>query len=588
MANYTWVKSNRKLLGQLGVCFVVFVIVYASHSFGLFAGMDRILQDRLQGDRPVDPSLVIVAIDDESLQKIGQWPWPRLEFAKVISSLNQVAPTRLGIDVMFAEDSRLGQADDLALETALTQAKYPIVLPVEALDLKLSNGSPEASSLTKTKAQFGNKPVVLGHINLITDPDNVVRLYPHVIFESSGNSIPSFGRLIAGREIDENELLVRPIVYVGQPGSVTRIPFWQIANGERLGELAGKKILIGATAADLQDTQSTPVSFGTKMPGVEIQANIANMILQNWSLHEVSTWYMLLFILIASFLPLLWFFLFRRTWLVLIVSFISGIVAIVTSVILFDSGIVLPLIHIQLAWMLSLIGLIVFRYVSAERERSEMKDIFSKYVSKEVLNHIMSDPAQVKLGGEEKQVTLFFSDIRGFTTISEKLSPTELVRVLNRYFTVMTGIILEHDGVVDKYIGDAIMAFWGAPLLDDDQADKALQTSIAMLKALKILNEELVKAGDPEINIGIGLFSGPAVVGNVGSDQRFDYTAMGDTVNAASRLESSNKQYNTKILISQSTKDLLKKDYPLVYVDDATVKGRVEPIKIYTLDLEKI
>ena len=588
MANYTWVKSNRKLLGQLGVCFVVFVIVYASHSFGLFAGMDRILQDRLQGDRPVDPSLVIVAIDDESLQKIGQWPWPRLEFAKVISSLNQVAPTRLGIDVMFAEDSRLGQADDLALETALTQAKYPIVLPVEALDLKLSNGSPEASSLTKTKAQFGNKPVVLGHINLITDPDNVVRLYPHVIFESSGNSIPSFGRLIAGREIDENELLVRPIVYVGQPGSVTRIPFWQIANGERLGELAGKKILIGATAADLQDTQSTPVSFGTKMPGVEIQANIANMILQNWSLHEVSTWYMLLFILIASFLPLLWFFLFRRTWLVLIVSFISGIVAIVTSVILFEKGIVLPLIHVQLAWILSLIGLIVFRYVSAERERSEMKDIFSKYVSKEVLNHIMSDPAQVKLGGEEKQVTLFFSDIRGFTTISEKLSPTELVRVLNRYFTVMTGIILEHDGVVDKYIGDAIMAFWGAPLLDDDQADKALQTSIAMLKALKILNEELVKAGDPEINIGIGLFSGPAVVGNVGSDQRFDYTAMGYTVNAASRLESSNKQYNTKILISQSTKDLLKKDYPLVYVDDATVKGRVEPIKIYTLDLEKI
>jgi adenylate cyclase len=588
MANNTWVKSNRKLLGQLGVCFVVFVIVYASHSIGLFAGMDRILQDRLQGDRPVDPSLVIVAIDDESLQKIGQWPWPRLEFAKVISSLNQVAPTRLGIDVMFAEDSRLGQADDLALEIALGQAKYPIVLPVEALDLKLSNGSPEVSSLTKTKAQFGNKPVVFGHINLITDPDNVVRLYPHVIFESSGNSIPSFGRLMAGREIDENELLVRPIVYAGQPGVVARIPFWQIANGERLGELAGKKVLIGATAADLQDTQSTPVSFGSKMPGVEIQANIANMILQNWSLHEVSTWQMLLFILIASFLPLLWFFVFRRTWIVLLVSLVSGICAIVVSVVLFDNGIVLPLIHVQLAWILSLIGLIVFRYISAERERHEMKDIFSKYVSKEVLNHIMSDPAQVKLGGEEKQVTLFFSDIRGFTTISEKLSPTELVRVLNRYFTVMTGIILEHDGVVDKYIGDAIMAFWGAPLIDDDQADKALQTSIAMLKALKILNEELVQAGDPEINIGIGLFSGPAVVGNVGSDQRFDYTAMGDTVNAASRLESSNKQYNTKILISQSTKDLLKKEYPLVYVDSATVKGRVEPIKIYTLDLEKI
>lgn len=152
----------------------------------------------------------------------------------------------------------------------------------------------------------------------------------------------------------------------------------------------------------------------------------------------------------------------------------------------------------------------------------------------------------------------------------------------------MTGLVLENGGVVDKYIGDAIMAFWGAPLDDEDRADHALQTSIAMLKALKILNKELKEAGDPEINIGIGLFSGPAVVGNVGSDQRFDYTAMGDTVNAASRLESSNKQYETQILISQSTVDLLKGQYPLKFVDSATVKGRAEPIKIYTLEIDKI
>jgi adenylate cyclase len=187
-------------------------------------------------------------------------------------------------------------------------------------------------------------------------------------------------------------------------------------------------------------------------------------------------------------------------------------------------------------------------------------------------------------GGEEREMTVFFSDIRGFTTISEQTTPTELVRILNEYFTQMTAEVLRTGGVVDKYIGDAVMAFWGAPIDDPDHADHAVEAALAMIEKLKLLNQKLRAQGDPEIKIGIGLYSGKAVVGNVGSNDRFDYTVIGDTVNAASRLEGLNKEYKTQIIISESVKNKLKKQYPLVCLGCTPVKGRKEPINIYTIE----
>jgi adenylate cyclase len=197
----------------------------------------------------------------------------------------------------------------------------------------------------------------------------------------------------------------------------------------------------------------------------------------------------------------------------------------------------------------------------------------------------------VSLGGEEKEITVFFSDIRGFTTLSEKTTPKELVRILNRYFTAMSEEILKNAGVLDKYIGDAIMAFWGAPVDDPGQADNALKAALGMLAKLKELNEELRASGDPEINIGIGIYTGPAVVGNMGSEQRFDYTVMGDTVNVASRLEGLNKEYQTRLIIGESTKNKItlrlaqgEKDYKFRFLGSVAVKGRKEPLNIYTLE----
>lgn len=573
----------------LAFAVVVAIVLLALYSYGLFAGVERFFQDRLFSDKPINQDIAIIVIDDTSIGEVGQWPWPRSVFSELINHLEPLGVKALGIDVVFAEPSRDGLEDDNSLAGSLMTVSFPVVMPIEGIDVQVKNDRMIANQTVKTRADFTQGPQVsIGHVNLITEQDGVVRTVPTHVGVDDKTWVPGFAFALAnkaGIPIPQKPEIKR-IVYAGSPQTFPQYSFVDVLNGKHDAELKNKILIVGATASDLHDTKTTPVSFGVDMAGVEIQANIVNMEILGLRLDEASGSKAILFLFIIALLAALPFLIFSRTILIILSNIVLGIIVLVVTIIYFDRGIILPIVYSQATWILTAAALFGYRYSSTDKERRQIKEVFSKYVSSEVLNHIMQDPTKVKLGGQEKQVTVFFSDIRGFTTISEKLSPTELVRVLNKYFTVMTGLVLENGGVVDKYIGDAIMAFWGAPLDDDDRADHALQTSIAMLKALKVLNKELKEAGDPEINIGIGLFSGPAVVGNVGSDQRFDYTAMGDTVNAASRLESSNKQYETQILISQSTVDLLKLKYPLKFVDSATVKGRAEPIKIYTLDLE--
>jgi class 3 adenylate cyclase len=218
-----------------------------------------------------------------------------------------------------------------------------------------------------------------------------------------------------------------------------------------------------------------------------------------------------------------------------------------------------------------------------ESRRELLERTFEKYVSTSVLAEILGDPSNIHLGGEGKAVTVFFSDIRGFTPIAETMDPQALVALLNRYFEVMSEEIVKTGGTIDKYIGDAIMAFWGAPIEDAEQAEHAVQASLTMLQKLKELNKELAADGHPEIAIRIGLHTGRAIVGNVGSTRRFDYTAIGDTVNAASRMEGLNKEHGTQIIISDMVRNLLRDKTKWRPLGPVTVKGKSEPINIYTL-----
>ncbi|KKR31142.1 MAG: Adenylate cyclase, partial [Parcubacteria group bacterium GW2011_GWF2_39_8b] len=342
-------------------------------------------------------------------------------------------------------------------------------------------------------------------------------------------------------------------------------------------------VFVGATAEDLHDSKPTPLSRGTPMPGVEIHANIARGLLSGDRLVPLGTFETSAWILLASIVSSLFFIFANRLLIVVGGNVLVGLLYLVTIIILFERGIAVNLIHIELSWIVTTITLSLYKFFIAEKEKREMKRTFGKYVSPSVLEQIVKNPKAVLLGGEEKEITVLFSDIRGFTSISEKTTPRELVRILNTYFSSITKKIIENDGVLDKYIGDAIMAFWGAPIPEPKQADKAVKAALEMLEELKKINIQFLASGDPEIKIGIGIYTGKAIVGNIGSEHRFDYTAIGDTVNIASRIEGLTKEYKTEIIIGESTKNKLTENFSVTLLGKTNVKGKLEEVTIYSV-----
>jgi len=500
-------------------------------------------------------------------------------------------PRVVGLDVIFSEPSRVGGSDDAALAQTLGQLVYPVVLPVEATQLLLENRkTPRAVSFLKPLSLFQNQEkVTLGSVNVISDRDGVVREFPLKVSDrKEGETYQAFAyEVVAASKLlipgEENLGNVERVVYAAPAGFVRKIPFWRVLEGEGEVDLEDKIVFLGATAADLHDSKPVPFGRGQEMPGVEIHANIANMLLSGYRLVPLENTFSLLWILTAALLPALFFVLLGRAFIPIASSVVLGFVYIFVIVALFQKGIAVNIVHINAAWIFSTSSLFGYRFFVSDREKREMRNLFSKYVSQDVLEEILRNPSKVSLGGEEREITVLFSDIRGFTTLSEQTTPKELVRILNTYFSAMTKEILRYNGVLDKYIGDAIMAFWGAPIGDPRQADNALRASLGMVKALAELNKEFKKKGDPEIKIGIGLYTGPAIVGNIGSELRFDYTVIGDTVNASARLEGLTKEYKVPIILGERTKNKLTESYELKSLGPVSVKGRKEHINIFTV-----
>ncbi|TSC91627.1 MAG: adenylate cyclase [Parcubacteria group bacterium Licking1014_17] len=579
----------------LGIGITAGVLVWLSFYVGLFKGFEYFIEDRLVSEKPVSPDILILSVDNESISRIGQWPWPRSVFARALDKMHDYKPAVLGIDVIFSEPSRFGSADDMVLSQAIGRSGFPVVMTEEASPLIIRKGESPflAGNVISTLPIFTkNSNVALGHVNLVQDKDGVVRRLPYRIETNGPARLPpmvSFSSEVArlsGKD-GASTAGISPserIVYAGPPGSVRQISFYRILEEEYLVKsLKNKIILIGATSPDLHDEKLTPVSKGTEMPGVEIQAQAVNMFLKGYRLFDIPDYLSALWVLLAAVIASLVFLILNRPLAPILANVGLGVIYSVAILLLFDAGKVANFLHINLAWTLPTILVPSYRYFAGEKEKQKMKRLFGKYVSKSVLNEILKNPDKVKIGGEEREITVLFSDIRGFTTLSEKMESVKLVSMLNRYFEAMTEQIIKYNGVLDKYIGDAIMAFWGAPIADEKQADNAIKAAKAMLKSLVKLNEELAAEGFPEINIGIGLHSGIATVGNFGSRARFDYTAIGDTVNVASRLEGLNKEYGMNIIISEITKQNIKENYEFKRIGNVTVKGRQEPINIYTI-----
>jgi len=569
-------KLKNNLI-PLAIAVGAVVLVLILRGAGLFAGFEYFLGDQLLEPVGASEEIVIISIDDDSIAKIGQWPWPREEYAKLLAVLAKNPPKVVGIDVLFAEASRVAKRDDEKLVQSLKQSAFPIVL-----------ASRVADGVTPLPQFVESQNVTVGEVSLVVDPDGVVR---RANFENSfamqiNQAVPPpSGGATAG-----NTIATGRIVWAGPPGTFRRVPFYRVLEDKALAvKLKDKIVLVGSTATDLHDEQITAIDRGTAMPGVEIQANLANMLYKNVFVREAGGILVLLLILLVTLMLALAFIYLSGMWRPILTSLAVFGVMIIVLIIAWGENITLPIFYPSLVWFLSASGQVLYRYFGSERSQREIRSLFAKYVSGDVLEEILRNPSEVKLGGEEREVTVLFSDVRGFTTLSESMNPTELTAFINRYLTVMTEVILDNRGVVDKYIGDAIMAFWGAPVTTNTHALDAAKAATAMVERLEQFNQENKALSLREIDIGVGLNSGKVVVGNMGSHQRFDYTVMGDAVNLSSRLEGLTKAYRAQVIASESVlalagvDELASAGIRTREIDQVKVKGKNNAVKIFEL-----
>jgi adenylate cyclase len=544
------------------VFIAMLVLVWVLIFFNAFSNIRANISDRLHGeDEPLN-NIVIVRIDDESINSVGEWPWPRNVYAEL---LNNVKDAKIvGVDISFFEKSE----DDLFLNRTISEMKN-IVLASEVNEGKLYRPIFDAKT---------------GYVNLFTSIDGVTRS----IKTGLSNEEMPFSFLIYEevwgdrREYSAGEFNIR---FVNKPGSFDSVSAYDLLSNRSRMNFTGKIVLIGATAPNLHDSYFVPTSYGRAMPGVEIHANVIQNLMLNSFLKKQDRFSL---ILAASLLGFLFFFIFSKlriyyTILVILLFIVSHILI---TIILFDKfNYILDVFFMPLSIIVFAGAGIGINYLEERKQNRFITDAFSKYMSPDLVNEILSKRQELKLVGTKREITIFFSDIRGFTSISEMLTPEELVSLINKYLTEMTEIIMKHKGTVDKFIGDAIMAIWNAPLLDSSHAKNACCSALEQIKRLAELKDKLASENLPEIKIGCGINTGEAIIGNMGSENRFDYTALGDSVNLASRLESLTKHYGVNIILSEFTYEKLRGDRKFSFrkLDRVRVKGKKVPINLYEL-----
>lgn len=562
---------NREFSKWAIIALICFSFLSTAHTLGFFSSINSGLADKLYGDIMPMNNIVIVAIDDESIQKIGRWPWGRGNFTLLVEKLSSARV--VGIDVAFFENSNFN--DDSRLADAVAEHKN-IVLNAEYTEFRKENGNLAGEKIMLPVAGMAAR-ATLGYVNIVTDADGVTRSANlNIIGNYSSFAQAIYEKYLGKQFTDKSSRFM--INFVGSPKSYKYYSFVDVLQSNY--SFKDKIVLVGATSPDLHDDYFVPTSKGKAMPGVEVHANTIQTMISRKYLNDEPVWLILL--IIAAFAAITSYV---TNKFKIIHSSLTGVALFAASILIsiaafnfgFIPNIVYPILTIFITYSVS----IAYRYLHEEKQKKHIQQAFSKYVSPILVNEIVKHPDKLKLGGEKREITIMFSDIRKFTTLSEALGPEKLVSFLNEYLTEMTNIILKNKGLVDKYIGDAIMAFWGAPLDEKEKERLACKTSVEMIVKLQELRKKWKHL--PAIDIGIGLNDGGCIVGNMGSHERFDYTAIGDSVNLASRLEGLNKQYGTEIIVSESVYEKVKKDFVFKELDYVKVKGKKKPVKIYEL-----
>ncbi len=580
-------SRKRRFFQPILVGLMIGLICAAGFSFGILQSWSHRATDRLFIHRIPDSHITIVAINDASIATIGRWPWPRKIHAELINKLTDAGAKVIAYDVNFPDSS--DPADDTALADAL-RASGRVVLPVELkLEFTSSGLRYAPGSVLASIPEIASAAAAAGHSNTPPDADGIMRRIPLLVRAPDGGSIDAFAVQVAKFAGLSAQLSAAPVDhdhrmmvnFDGPPFHTFRtISAAAVLRGTAdLSVIKNGIVFVGSTAPDLHDSLLVPTSNGVLMPGAEIHASIFDTIAGEHWLRPVPFVFMGLFILLLGVLVGLIVPFIRARWSIPVLL-VVWIAVLIGAFMAFDRGFIVDIVWPTFTLVFGYAAVTLQQRVQSDRDRRELKSAFSRYVSESVVNSIIKNPSQLKLGGERKRMSVLFSDIRGFTTISEGLPSERLVEVLNMYLTRMTDIVFQHQGVLDKYIGDAVMAFWNAPFDQPDHAERAVRTALDMRDALVEMNR--TKAfGDIELHIGIGVNSGDMVVGNVGGTVRFDYTVIGDNVNLGSRLEGLTKEYGVGIIISGSTAKEIASKIFCRRLDKVAVKGKKEQVMIY-------
>lgn len=573
---------------------VLLVLLLAGQWMGIFRSIEYQLQDaRYQNGGLISPDIYVIGIDEKTLMQYGRWSdWGREKTAELVALLNEdadTAPAVIALDIGFYSPG--DKETDQALIDAVSKQDNIVTVSYATFGKQIESEQEDIFQVSEHVKTYEipfeglREHVSWGFSNVPLDSDGLVR---HRIdhFKVNGKTEYSFASEIYRKymgKLPENELSYIP--FSGYPydyyGSETAgLSFCDVINGTIPKELfAGGIVLIGAYSEGMMDSYYTAVSHDTPMYGVEVHANILQALLDENLKTEPKqlTTLAITFTLFAAVF-LTWFF--RNMWLVSGVSLTLILGYWFFTHWAYEQGFVMPLLYPIAAVLICYIYRIGCQYIQELLEKKHVESVFGKYVSKAVVNEILKGGKDtLQLGGQKKDIAVLFVDIRGFTPLSEALNPEQVVTILNQYLEVTTKAVFDNGGTVDKFIGDATMALFNAPLDQDDYEFRAVKAGLEMAAAGKALEKDLLKLCGKTVSFGIGINCGEAVIGNIGTSSRMEYTAIGNTVNTAARLESRAKA--GEVLISPEVYKRLRDRIEVESLGPCTLKGISEPMEIF-------
>jgi adenylate cyclase len=573
----------------LGVGFAATGLALVAYGTNVFRTLELDSVDArfaIRGDQPRPEDVVVVAIDDETFSDFnsaglsGRYPFPRRRFARVIDNLSDGGAKVIAYDIQFTE--RTNDEDDNALINSVANAGNVVLATTEVDEQGGTNVFGGDDVVREVGARVGNG-------NFPTDSGGVIRRLAYSV-----DKLKSFALVTAERATGEtitpddfHNRATNYVDFVGPPGRVETHSFSDVYYRTfEPGMFKDKIVVVGPSAPALQDVH--PTSSGENMSGAEIQANAVSTALQGFALLPTPGWFDIAAIVLFGMLPAIGGLTGRLLWTLGPALLLGAAYVVAAGKFAFDQGWILSFVYPMGALVLASVGALGAHYLLAAFERERVRDVFSRFVPETVVEQVLArTDSDLRLGGVSLESTVMFTDLRGFTTFSESLPPARVIECLNVYLEEMTEAILGHGGTLVSYEGDGIMAVFGAPIEQPDHADRAVAAAREMFterlpRFNAYLREQELSAG---FKMGIGLNTGMVVSGNVGSQRRLEYAAIGDTTNTASRLQGMTKGQSHLLFISDMTRERLQREVPdLVFIDELEIRGRTQAVKIWSIE----